>query len=199
MAVQTAETPRFSWNDYRQWPDGERWELINGQAYNMSPAPTTSHQKLAARFYARLERQVEGKGCQPFIAPTDLRLSDVDVVQPDVLLVCDPDKITETHIEGAPDLVVEVLSPGTATRDLREKKALYQHAGVAFYLVIHPLEQFAQLFRRDESGRYDSGAILGPHETLELALCGGIRIDFWEVFDLPAPGTGPFAEPVPHP
>jgi Uma2 family endonuclease len=199
VTAQTAEKTRFSWHDYRQWPDSERWELIDGGAFNMSPAPSTRHQKVAARLYSRLEKAVEGRGCQPFIAPTDLRLSDFDIVQPDLLLVSNLDQITDSHIEGAPDLVVEVLSPATSAKDLREKKGLYQRAGIPLYLVIDPLEQYALLFRLDESGVYDSGTIFAPQETLELALCGGIAIDLWEVFELPAPGSASDAEPVSHP
>ncbi|MBF0255668.1 MAG: Uma2 family endonuclease [Gammaproteobacteria bacterium] len=198
MSVQAALEPGFSWQDYQGWPDDERWELIDGQAYAMAPAPSTRHQRVAARLYARLERAVDGKGCQPFIAPVDLRLSDFDVVQPDVLLVCDPDQIHDSHIEGPPALVVEVLSPATATRDLRQKKALYQRFGVAFYLVIHPLEQYAQLFRLSASGQYDTGQIIGTDESLELELGGGLQIPLWEVFDLPAPGSEP-EKAVHHP
>ncbi|MEO5342958.1 MAG: Uma2 family endonuclease [Gammaproteobacteria bacterium SHHR-1] len=185
MSAELAQQQGFTWHDYRNWPDSERWELIAGQAYSMAPAPSIRHQQVSGSLFALLRQRTQGSGCQPFIAPTDVRLSDLDVVQPDVLLVCDPDKITETHIEGAPELVVEVLSPATAIKDLREKKALYQRAGVACYLVIDPLEQYAQLFHLQASGQYDTGRIIGARETLELGLCQGLNIELSEVFDLP--------------
>jgi Uma2 family endonuclease len=72
--------------------------------------------------YSRLERGLEGKSCKPFIAPTDVKLSDLDVVQPDILVVCDAARVTPTHIEDAPDVVIEVLSPATSAKDLRQKK-----------------------------------------------------------------------------
>jgi Uma2 family endonuclease len=187
MSAQAALEPGFSWQDYQGWPDDERWELIDGEAYAMAPAPSTRHQSVALRLASILQSRVSTGGCQPFIAPVDLRLSDFDVVQPDVLLVCDPDQIHDSHIEGPPALVVEVLSPATATRDLRQKKGLYQRFGVAFYLVVHPLEQYAQLFCLSASGQYDAGQIIGTDESLQLELGGGLQIPLWEVFDLPAP------------
>jgi len=101
----------FTWTDYRTWPDDERWELIAGVAYTMAPAPSTKHQSIGARLYSRPERGLEGKSCKPFIAPTDVKLSDLDVVQPDILVVCDSARITPTHIEGALEVVIEVLPP----------------------------------------------------------------------------------------
>jgi len=191
MSALPAVQERFSWSDYQQWPEGERWELIDGVAYNMSPAPTIQHQSITGRLYSRLEGRLSGKGCRPFIAPTDVKLSAFDVVQPDILVVCDPSKITTTHIEGAPDLVVEVLSPSTSGKDLREKKALYQRAGVPEYLVIHPLDRYASLFRLGEAGRYEEEIIITAEETLSLSILEGEAIPLWEVFELPAPGSVP--------
>lgn len=196
MSLATVTKPRFTWADYRTWPDGERWELIDGQAFNMSPAPTIKHQSVAGRFYSRLEQRLAGKGCTPFIAPTDVRLSDFDVVQPDILVVCDPSKITPTHIEGAPELVVEVLSPSTSAKDLREKKALYQHAGVREYLVLDPLEHYGLLFCRNEEGRFGEGLIIAAQESVAFATLEGVGIPLWEVFELPGPDSDD-SEPPP--
>jgi len=189
MSLAPASTQRFTWADYRTWPDSERWELIDGQAYNMSPAPSTRHQSIALRMASRLEQRLAGKDCTPFIAPTDVRLSDFDVVQPDVLVVCDPSKITPTHIEGAPELVVEVLSPSTSVRDLREKKALYQRAGVREYLVLDPLEHYGLLFRLDETGRFGEGQVIAAQESVGFATLEGIEIPLWELFELPDPSS----------
>ena len=99
---------RYTWTEYRTWPDDERWEIIDGVAYNMSAAPSTRHQIIAGNLFALLYRHLAEKGCRPFIAPTDVRLSETDVVQPDILVVCDPGKITPSHIEGPPEMVVEI-------------------------------------------------------------------------------------------
>jgi Uma2 family endonuclease len=180
--------PRFTVADYLTWPDDERWELIDGVAYGMAPAPTVKHQGIAGRFYSRLEQRLSGKTCRPFIAPVDVVLSENDVVQPDVFVVCDPAKITDKNIQGAPDLVVEVLSPRTAAKDLREKKALYQRAGVLEYVVVDPLELYVQRFRRQDNGPFCESEIFAPQEELPLATLEGCVVPLWEIFELPAPG-----------
>lgn len=193
MPAPAISPPRYTWNDYQTWPDEERWEIIDGVAYNMSPAPSTRHQTVAGKFYSRLEQKLSGKRCRPFIAPTDVKFSDSDVVQPDVLVVCDPAKITPSHIEGAPDLVMEVLSPSTSLKDMREKKALYQRGGVREYLVVDPLENYVQRFVLGDDGRYGEAEALGPRDRLALASLDDVQIALWEVFELPAPDEIPSA------
>jgi Uma2 family endonuclease len=182
---------RYTWADYRSWPDDERWELIDGVAYAMSPAPSIKHQTVAGGIFSRIEQQLRGRSCRPFVAPTDVKLSDSDVVQPDILVVCDPAKITQTHIEGAPDLVVEVLSPGTSAKDLRPKKALYERTGVREYLVIDPLEHYAIRFLLGADG-YDKGTVFACDEVLTFATLADVEVPLWELFGLPGP-----AEPDP--
>ncbi len=192
LALSRAE--RYTWTDYRAWPDDERWEIIDGIAYNMAAAPSTRHQTVSGKIFSRLERQLSGKRCTPFIAPTDVRLSETDVVQPDILVVCDPSKITPSHIEGAPDVVVEVLSPSTSAKDLREKKRLYQRVGVAEYLAVAPLGTYVQRFVLSAEGRYGEPEIFSAQETLDLATLEGIAIALWEVFDV-APPEAPASAP----
>lgn len=184
---------RYTVADYLNGPNDERWELIDGVVYDMAPAPTIKHQRIAGRLYSRLEQKLRGKTCQPFIAPVDVVLSERDVVQPDVIVVCDPAKVTDQNIQGAPDVVVEVLSPNTSAKDLREKKALYERAGVTEYLVIDPLEEYALAFRRDEAGRFGAGDVYAARETLPIVCLEQLEIDLCEVFDLApeAPVTSP--------
>lgn len=146
--------PRFTWDNYHTWPESERWELIDGVAYAMSPAPSTKHQTVAGNIFGRLLQGLSGKPCRPFIAPTDMHLSDLDVVQPDILVVCKPGQITPSHIEGAPDVVVEVLTPATATRDLREEENPLRasrcggiHGGQPASALRHPLLEQHRWFR----------------------------------------------------
>lgn len=180
----------WTWDDYRAWPGDERWEIIGGSAFAMSPAPSTAHQAVVLRIVSRLERALAGGPCRPFVAPTDVRLTDTDVVQPDILVVCDAGKITPECIVGAPDVVVEVLSPNTATRDLREKKALYARCGVREYVIVDPLEHYATRFLPGAAG-YDAGDTFGGDETLPFVTFDGLEIPLWEVFDLPVPGSLP--------
>jgi Uma2 family endonuclease len=153
----------------------------------MSPAPTIKHQSIVGDFYNQLKQQLKGKACVPYIAPVDVVLSDDDVVQPDVLVVCDPAKITEKNIQGAPDLVVEVLSPSTALKDMREKKSLYERSGVREYVVIDPLEEYVQRFCLQNDGHYSSGDVFGPCEVLNLRSLPEIEIQLWEIFDMNPP------------
>lgn len=191
MAAQPLKTPgtRYTWTDYQSWRDEERWEIVAGVAYAMSPAPSTGHQAVLLRLASRIEQYLVGKPCRPFIAPTDVRLSEFDVVQPDILVVCDPTKIAPGQIEGSPDLVVEVLSPATATRDLREKKALYESSGVREYIVVDPLEHYAIRFLCGAEGGYDKGTVFAADEMLVCATLEGIEIPLREVFDLAGPAA----------
>lgn len=175
---------RFSLADYLAWPEAERWELIDGVPYNMSPAPSVRHQSIVGRVFSRLEQGLRGKSCKPFVAPVDVVLSEEDVVQPDVLVVCDPQKIGDKAIHGAPDLIFEVLSPGTALKDMREKKSLYQRALVAEYVVIDPLENYVQRFLLNNDQQYSMANVFGIDEELPLNSLSGLILPLAEVFDL---------------
>ena len=177
---------RYTWADYRCWPEDERWELIDGVAYGMSAAPSIRHQDVVGGMFSRIEQQLRGGSCRPFIAPTAVRLSEHDVVEPDILVVCDSGKITPSHIEGPPDVIVEVLSPGTSARDLRPKKALYERSGVREYLVVDPLEHYAIRFLLGADG-YDKGTVFACDEVLTFATLADVEVPLWEVFGLPGP------------
>ncbi|RME64394.1 MAG: Uma2 family endonuclease, partial [Nitrospirae bacterium] len=129
MPLAVKKKGRFSYQDYLTWPEDERWELIDGEAYCMSPAPKVKHQRILNNLAYEFTRQLK-EGCKHFIAPTDVVLDEFNVVQPDLFVVCSKKKITEDNIQGAPDLVVEITSPATELKDRREKKALYERFGV---------------------------------------------------------------------
>jgi Uma2 family endonuclease len=126
----------------------ERYELINGGIYLMA-SPTVRHQSIAGYVYRKLGDFLEGKPCEPFIAPLDVVLfekkSEKDksknVFQPDVFVVCDPKKITDKRIYGAPDLVFEIVSDGTSMQDYVQKFSAYMNYGVKEYWVVNPLTQ----------------------------------------------------------
>ena len=177
-------TQKYTWDDYRTWPDNERWEIIDGVAYNMTPAPSVKHQNVAGNFFCQLKHKLANKTCKPFIAPVDVILSEYDIVQPDVIVVCDTNKITESNIKGAPDLVVEILSPATALKDLREKKNLYEKSGVKEYIVIDPLEEYVERFWLGGDGIYNRGEVFGPQDALQLKSLEGIEVNLWEVFEV---------------
>ena len=132
---------RYTLADWRSWPEGERWELIAGAAYAMSPAPRVPHQTQAFDLGRALGNFLEGKPCRVFMAPLDVFLekdSEDTVVEPDVLAVCESAKIRDDGIHGAPDFVAEVLSESTASKDFGIKKELYERTGIREYWIIHP-------------------------------------------------------------
>ena len=135
---------RYTVADYKSWNDDVRRELIGGVIYDMSPAPRQGHQGLGLDIASELKHYLADKPCVPFIAPIDVYLfpddgeDSHDVVQPDVLVVCDRSKIHDDGIHGAPDLVIEVLSPSTAHKDLGDKRDLYERAAVKEYWLLNP-------------------------------------------------------------
>jgi Uma2 family endonuclease len=158
---------RFSYGDYRSWEDGERWELIEGQAWSMSPAPRTDHQALSLWLASAIHAFLKGKPCRVFAAPFDVLLptgdeadDDVDsVVQPDIAVFCDRSKLREAGARGAPDFVVEILSPSTAKKDLSEKFRLYETRGVREYWIVDPGNRSVLAFRLKAPGTFDSGEL----------------------------------------
>ncbi|VAX07477.1 hypothetical protein MNBD_GAMMA26-751 [hydrothermal vent metagenome] len=186
MTTVKKRAEQYTFSDYLNWQDNERWEIIDGEAYNMTPAPAIKHQNVVVTFARIIGNALKGKPCRPFVAPTDVVLSECDVVQPDVIVVCDEKKITEANIQGAPDLVVEVLSPSTALKDKREKKALYEKFAVKEYIIIDPMELYVERFVL-KGERYGEPDIFGPREVLPLNSLTGIEIALWEVFEMKAP------------
>lgn len=173
---------RFTYAEYCTWGDDERWELIDGVPYNMTPAPTTRHQRVSGHIFSLLSEYLRGKTCMAFYAPTDVVFDDHNVVQPDLLVVCNGEKITEACIRGAPDLVIEILSPVTGRKDRREKKALYERFGVHEYIVLDPLnETVERLILAD--GRYGQPDVFGWDETMRLAVLPELELELWTIFE----------------
>lgn len=190
-----AEKPAngFTYKHYLTWPEDERWEIINGEAYAMTPAPSIKHQKLSRYLISLFSAFFSGRQCEPFHAPTDVVFDEQNVVQPDLLVICDRSKITETNIKGAPDLVVEIISPSTALKDKREKKVLYERFGVREYLIVYPAEELVGRFQFVD-GHYGSEEMFGWEEALPLAIFPELRLNLWELFDkqLPNQDAGGF-------
>ena len=174
----------YTWSDYRTWDDDQRWQIIGGDAYAMTPAPATRHQRLVARLFRQMDRFFRGKACEVLLSPVDVKLSDEDIVQPDLVVVCDRGKIKPTHIEGAPTLVVEVLSPSTALLDRTRKMALFARSGVKEVWLITPYPWLAEVFVLDGQTYRLSGAF-SKEDTLTSPTFEGLRLDLKRVFDFP--------------
>ena len=183
---------RFTYADYAKWPEGERWELIDGEAYDMSPAPSRHHQDISQTLENHITKFLDAnKGpCRMYHAPFDVLLSESDepdddvatVVQPDILVVCDNKKLTPKGCRGAPDLVIEILSPTTAAKDLSEKLQLYERHGVKEYWVVDPHERFLLAHLLGQDGTYARPAAYGPENKVESRVMPGLVVDCAELF-----------------
>lgn len=173
---------KCTYEDYCKWGNEERWELIDGVPYNMTPAPTLKHQIISRNLLTRLTVFLAGKTCQPFAAPTDVVFDEYNVVQPDILVVCNKEKLSGANIQGAPDLVVEILSPSTSRKDRREKMALYERFGVREYIVIDPANETVERFVHTD-GRYGSPDVFGWDETMTMTVFPELELNLWEIFE----------------
>ncbi len=186
MTLPVQKEEGFTYQDYLSWPDEERWEIIEGRAHAMSPVPKPIHQKIVWNLAAAIDRQKEKlSGCAPFIAPTDVVLDEKNVVQPDLFIICDPSKITENNISGAPDLIIEVVSPNTEVKDRREKFKLYERFGVKEYVIVYPEREYAEIYRLHE-GKYGAPEIINWDEILKLVTID-LEIPLWEIFEKEPP------------
>ena len=181
MAIP-AEKPRYTFADVLAWDESERVEIIDGEAFAMA-TPLTVHQRISMRLLRLIANFLDGKRCEVFPAPFGVRLfeqdgdlpEDVDtMVEPDITVVCDPEKIDKYGCKGAPDMVIEILSPSNRRHDLTVKYRLYERAGVREYWIVDPEKKFVQV-QRLEDGRYDGG---------EVYLTGKVPVGLWEDFGI---------------
>ncbi len=183
MGLALRKEKHYTYADYLQWPDETRYELIDGEAFLMSPAPLVEHQEVAGEVYRQLANQLDGKPCRPFIAPVDVRLPRKDetdaaidtVVQPDVLVVCDPSKIDRRGVRGAPDWLLEVLSPSTAAHDQIAKRRTYERAGVREYWLVHPGDRTLTVYVLD-NGQYGRPEIHELKDATPVGVLPGVSI-----------------------
>ena len=147
MYPAESSNPGYTYRDYLTWQDDTRWQLIDGER-SMVPAPNVPHQTISALLTMTILNQLiaAGSPCRLLAAPVDVVLAECNVVQPDLLIVCDPEKITRRHIRGAPDCIFEILSPSTGAHDRTVKFQLYQRFGVQTYLLVHPVEAYVEVF-----------------------------------------------------
>ncbi|MFN3595318.1 MAG: Uma2 family endonuclease [Thiobacillaceae bacterium] len=185
MGQPQARTEHYTYADYLGWPEDTRYELIDGVAYAMAPAPTRSHQLVTGELFRQIASTLKGSPCHTFVAPFDVRLprageadAAVDtVVQPDVLVVCDPAKVDERGVRGAPDWVGEVLSPASAGRDQTVKLAAYERAGVPEVWLLHPTDRVLTIYRL-EGNRYGRPTVLEMKGRVAIGVLPEVVVDF---------------------
>lgn len=179
----------YTYADYLLWQFEERVELIRGKLFKMSPAPNTQHQRISRVLAYRLSAFFINQRCEMFSAPFDVRLpvsrkkgQDTTVVQPDLCVICDPNKLDERGCAGAPDLVIEILSPGNSKKEMREKFEVYEEAGVREYWLVNPLDNVVLVYVLNEAGKYIGLAPVTEDQELRAAIFPELLIDLKEVF-----------------
>lgn len=189
MTLHQRDMLHHTYADYLTWPDGESGELIDGVAYvREPPAPLRTHQELVGALYLQVGLALEGRRCRAYVAPFDVRLpkageadDNVDtVVQPDVLIVCNPTKLDERGMRGAPDWIAEVLSPSTANHDQIIKLPVYERAGVREVWLVHPTHRTVTIHRL-EGDRYGLPVVLELKGRTAIGAVPGVSID-WDRF-----------------
>ena len=185
-----AEEKRYTFADVLTWDERDRIEIIGGEAFMMAP-PSRVHQEISGALFAQLYNFLEGKRCKVYSAPFGVRLfeedgdnpEDVDtMVEPDISVVCDHNKLDDHGCKGAPDLVIEVLSPSTQRHDRLVKLGLYQKAGVREYWVVSPNEQTVQIMIRGSGGVLQLHEVYGSGEVARVNVLDGCFIDLGKVF-----------------
>ena len=172
---------KHTYEEYKKW-DG-RWELIDGVAYAMSPAPVIKHQRVVFAVARELDENLECEECEVYIAPVDWVIDEHNVVQPDVMVSCEELEEDAKFLRKAPTIIVEVLSLATALKDLTTKFHLYESAGVLYYVIINPSTKELEIFKL-ENGKYTMVQELqGKGEfRFEWEDCAA-TIDFAKVFE----------------
>lgn len=177
----------YTYKDYLTWDDDIRCELIDGVVYNMA-APSIRHQDAVGEVFTQLKSYLKGKKCKPYVSPVDVRLNadkpfkrDDTVVQPDVIVLCDPSKIDnrERSINGAPDLVVEVLSQSTVYKDRALKFKKYQEAGVREYWIVDIDGRVVEVYAFEENPLIRT--IYSADEPVPVRILDGCEINLTDV------------------
>ena len=181
----------YTYADYLQWNFEEQVELIRGKIFKMSPAPTPRHQQISIRLSSRIFNFLEQKKCQVFNAPFDVRLpvknkrkdhEITTVVQPDICVICDENRIDGRGCIGAPDLVIEILSPGNTEKEVRLKFELYEEAGVKEYWIVYPSEENVAVFILNEKGKYNGAKIYAGKDYIKSIAVKGLIIQPETIF-----------------
>lgn len=180
---------RYTLADALTWDEQERIELIDGYPI-MQASPTRAHQRASASLITQLTNYLEGKKCEAYHAPFTVRPFERDgdypenvdtVVEPDITVVCDPSKLDDTGCKGAPDLVMEILSPSTSRHDKFVKFNLYQHAGIREYWIVDPTDKSVQVFLL-ENGYYVAKDFGAAGDHLKVNILADCVIDLSKVF-----------------
>lgn len=181
----------YTYADYLQWKFEERLELIRGKVFKMSPAPNLLHQSVSIKLSSCIYNFLKGKKCKVFTAPFDVRLpvkhkkrndEITTVVQPDICVVCDKLKLDDKGCCGAPDLIIEILSPGNSKKEVKIKFDLYEEAGVKEYWIINPVEENLLVYTLQPDGKYMADKLRAAGEYVKSSVVEGFELEVSEIF-----------------
>ena len=181
----------YTYEDYLNWPDDRRIELINGQIYLLAP-PSRIHQKILLNIADQFYSYLKNKNCEVYVAPFSVRFpagnekSDKEiqtVVEPDIVVVCDESKLDDKGCKGAPDLIVEITSPSTARRDKIEKFNLYEKYRVKEYWIVEPELKMVSVFTLQENNRYGRPEFYTEEGKIKVSIFNDLEINLKDVFD----------------
>jgi len=189
MSHEVVKPGRFDYGSYSGWPGDARWELIDGVAYDMTPAPSRVHQEVIVELARQIGNFLLDRSCRVYVSPFDVRLPDADeaddrvetVVQPDIAVICDESKLDEKGCRGAPDLIVEVLSPRTAVKDMIQKRDSYERHGVREYWLVHPVDRLLWIYRLEDDV-FGAPEVRAAEGTTPSSVLDGLEIDWSQVF-----------------
>ncbi len=162
----------------------ERWERIDGVIYDMTPSPSSEHQRIVGRLYLAIGAYLKGRTCEAFVSPYDVYLDNNEngqYVQPDISVICDPTKIKHKGCYGAPDMVVEVLSPTTGKKDKTVKLRAYKAAGVLEYWIIDPGNQLVEVY--DLQGEIPFPIVYGTDDKVVVRIFEDLQINLADIFE----------------
>lgn len=182
---------KYTYADLLSWEDDVRAEIIYGNLYMMSPAPLRIHQYVQKKLFRQIDEFLDDKPCEAYYAPFDVRLFENDkddptlvdtVVQPDIVVICDRSKLDKYGCKGAPDLIIEILSPSNERHDKLVKFNLYQRAGVREYWIVNPQDCTVDVLLPDENGKLTITEVYSRKDIARVTVLPGCGIDLSKVF-----------------
>lgn len=179
----------YTYFDYLTWIGEERFELIEGEPYAMSPAPSRIHQEIVGELFLSIANYLKGKSCKVYVAPFDVVLvsenenkdSSKNVVQPDITVICDKSKLEDSGCVGSPDLVIEVVSPSTASQDYVKKLNLYEKYSVKEYWIVNSLNNNIFIYKLDEHNQYSEVKVYNIRDRIQVGIFKDLIIDLSEI------------------
>ncbi len=180
----------YTYADYLTWTIPEMVELIKGRVFKMAAAPRRIHQKVSGEIFNSIYNYLKGKKCEVYEAPFDVRLpvnskknEDIyTVVQPDICVICDKSKLDDAGCIGAPDLIIEILSPGNNRKELHNKYEVYEESGVQEYWIIQPEDQNLLIYTMVD-GKYKASKLFTSGDVITTPIMPGFKLDLEEVFN----------------